>query len=166
LDLNDLVDCYGGALPAAMQLQARKRCSRIVAAGFVETKGLELPRPPDGTARRGRAPKPACRNLLEDLAKYKDAVLRFTTSPHVPFTIHDAERHFRMTMVHMKIIGCFRSWEMAKGFCRMRGHIVSCQKNGVSAYRAIEMLIAGQTPDFIRDRMSAPDSAASARDAA
>jgi transposase len=71
-----------------------------------------------------------------------------------------------MTKVHMKIIGCFRSWEMAKGYCRMRGYIVSCQKNGVSAYRAIEMLTAGQTPDFIRDRMSAPDSAASARDAA
>jgi transposase len=166
LDLNDLVDCYGGVLPTAMQLQARKHYGRIIAAGFEETKGLELPRPPDGKSRRGRAPRPPCRNLLADLAKHKDAVLRFMTSPHIPFTNNDAERRFRMTKVHMKIIGCFRSWEMAKGFCRMRGYVVSCQKNGVSAYKAIESLIAGQTPDFIRDRLAAPDSEALADDAA
>jgi hypothetical protein len=40
-----------------------------------------------------------------------------------------------MLKVHAKISGGFRLVEMAEAFCRMRGYIESCRKNGIAAYK-------------------------------
>jgi transposase len=59
-----------------------------------------------------------------------------------------------MIKVHMKISGCFKSLEHAKGFCRMRGYIVSYGKNGISAAEAVDMALNDQIPDFIRKALT------------
>jgi transposase len=76
------------------------------------------------------------------------------TSKDVPFSNNDAERPVRMIKVHMKISGCFRSFQMGQGFCKMRSYIVSSQKNGVNVYQAIKMLVNGEVPQFITTRLA------------
>ncbi|MDR1049985.1 MAG: transposase [Deltaproteobacteria bacterium] len=98
--------------------------------------------------------KPKGRNLLERLEICEDAVLRFITSEHVPFANNDVERPVRMPKVRAKISGCFKTSETAQGFCKMRGCIVSCKKNDISACESIKMLVQGQTPEFIKAGLS------------
>jgi transposase len=153
LDLNDLVDCYGGVLPLALQLQARKMYRRIVYDGLIATGGLVLTRPPGQKGKRGRIAKPKYRNLLERLWNNEDAELRFMTSKAVPFTNNDVEQAHRVLKLHMKISGCFKSVEMAASYCRMRGYLDTCRKHGINAYTAIKMAMAGQRPRFIAERL-------------
>jgi transposase len=103
--------------------------------------------------KRGRIKKSKSRNLLERLMEFEDAALRFMTAPLVPFGNNAAEQPVRIAKPRAKISGCFRSLEMAKGFCKMRGGIVSCKKNGISAYDAIKALVKGKTPEFIKARL-------------
>jgi transposase len=152
LDILEQVEWYGGALPLALQVSMRTHYREIIARGYKATGGLELPRPP---GQRGKMKQPKYRNLLERLDRFEDAVLRFMTSEHVPFSNNDAERPIRMIKVHMKIIGCFRNVEFARGFCRMRSYIVSAERNGLSACKAVRLLVTGITPDFISDKEAA-----------
>ena len=76
-------------------------------------------------------------------------VLRFMTNPIVPFTNNQGENDIRMTKVHQKISGCFRSQEGADIFCRVRSYLSTCRKNNMSATAALELLFAGKLPDFM-----------------
>ena len=96
----------------------------------------------------GRQKRSKSRNLLERLINYEADVLRFMTDAEVPFTNNQGENDIRMTKVHQKISGCFRSMEGAEIFCRIRGYISSCQKHGVSSSEAMELLFAGKLPEF------------------
>jgi transposase len=98
--------------------------------------------------------KPEGRNLLERLEICEDAAPRFITSGRVPLANNDAERLVRMLKARAKMSGCFKTFEMARGFCKMRGHIAGCKKNDMSAYESIKMLVQGQTPEFIKARLS------------
>jgi len=51
--------------------------------------------------------------------------------------------------VQQKILGCFRSMEGAKTFCRVRGYLSTCPKHGVSSSHALESLFGKKLPDFI-----------------
>jgi transposase len=153
LDLHDLVDCYGGVLPLALQLQVRKMYREIIYDGLIATGGIVLARPPGQKGKRGRIAKPKYRNLLERLWRYEDAVLRFMTDKAVPFTNNETEQAQRVLKLHMKISGCFKSLEMAASYCRMRGYIDTCRKHGINAYKAIQMALSGQRPYFIAERL-------------
>ena len=110
---------------------------------------IECP-PPDkpAVAKRGRTKRSKARNLLERLINYEEDVLRFMTNACVPFTNNAAENAIRMTKVHQKISGCFRSDDGAKIFCRVRGYLSTCRKQGVSATQAMDLVFEGKLPKF------------------
>jgi transposase len=157
LNLYDEVEAYGGQLPINMRIHAHNVYRRIINEGLYETGGLKLARPPGQKGKRGKIKKTTERNLLERMQQFEDEILRFITDENIPFTNNDAERPVRMLKVHMKISGCFKSTDMAERFCKMRSYIVTCKKNGLSAYHAIEMVIKGQTPEFIKNRLIIED---------
>jgi len=112
---------------------------------------IECP-PPDEKERngkRGRLKRSKSRNLLERLIKYDEDTLRFMENAEVPFTNNQGERDIRMTKVQQKISGAFRSLDGAKMFCRIRGYLSTCKKQGVTSGYAMELLFKGKLPDFI-----------------
>jgi len=113
---------------------------------------IECP-PPDEKERRGkrgRLKRSKARNLLERLVDFEEDVLRFMDNEWVPFTNNQGERDIRMTKVHQKISGCFRSMEGAEMFCRIRGYLLTCRKQGVSSARAMELLFNDELPEFAK----------------
>lgn len=70
------------------------------------------------------------------------------TNADVPFTNNAAENAIRMTKVHQKISGCFRSTDGAEIFCRVRGDLSTCRKQGVSATHAMALVFEGELPEF------------------
>lgn len=101
--------------------------------------------PPPGTPKkRGRMKRSKERNLLERLRDFEDDVLRFLDNRNVPFTNNLAERDIRMTKVHQKISGCFRSEEGAKIFCRIRSYLSSARKQNIYASYALKALFDGK----------------------
>jgi transposase len=153
LDIRKQVYYYGGSLPLYLQLLARDKYREIIDGAYTATGGRDLPRPPGQEGKRGKPAKPKYRNLLERLDTFEDAVLRFMTDKNTPFTNNDAERPVRQLKVHAKISGGFRSEDHARGFCRMRGYLISCKKNGISSYDAITMLMEGRIPAFITEAL-------------
>jgi transposase len=118
---------------------------------LLEKAEIECPPPKEEekeAGKRGRQKRSKSRNLLERLINYEDDVLRFMSDPEVPFTNNRGENDIRMTKVQQKISGCFRSWEGAEIFCRVRGYLSTCQKHGVSSSEAMALLFAGKLPDF------------------
>jgi transposase len=118
---------------------------------LLEKAEIECPPPKEEekeAGKRGRQKRSKSRNLLERLINYEDDVLRFMSDPEVPFTNNQGENDIRMTKVQQKLSGCFRSWEGAEIFCRVRGYLSSCQKHGVSSSEAMALLFAGKRPDF------------------
>jgi transposase len=85
----------------------------------------------------------------QQLQLFELDVLRFMVNPIVPFTNNQGENDIRMTKVHQKISGCFRSQEGADIFCRVRSYLSTCRKNDVSATQALTLLFDGVLPDFI-----------------
>ncbi len=98
--------------------------------------------------KRGPLKRSKSRNLLERLNNYEADVSRFMVDVQVPFTNNLAERDVRMTKVHQKISRCFRGMDGAKGFCRVRGCLSTCRKQGVSASLAMRLLFDQKLPDF------------------
>lgn len=77
-------------------------------------------------------------NLLLRLQNYKDAVLRFLTTPGVPFTNNQAEQDIRMMKVKQKISGGFRTTQGANTFCILRGFLSTQRKQGRNLFHAIQ----------------------------
>ncbi|MHB9293563.1 hypothetical protein Holit_02689 [Hollandina sp. SP2] len=120
--------------------KAVKQYRKVIREG--EKECAEPEEKPPG--KRGRAAKSKERNLLERLRDYEEDTLRFMTRKEVPFTNNLAERDIRMMKVQQKISGCFLIWEGAKGFCRIRSYISTCEKNGISAADALSLLFKGK----------------------
>jgi len=89
------------------------------------------------------------KKLLERLLNYEQDVLRFMRNPDVPFTNNQGENDLRMTKVQQKISGCFRSVEGALIFCRVRGYLSTCRKQGVSSSQAMKWPFENKMPDFV-----------------
>jgi len=116
----------------------------------LEKAQIECPPPkiPPGKPKRGRLKRSKARNLLERLINYEDDVLRFMENIVVPFTNNRGENDIRMTKVHQKISGCFRSVDGAKIFCRVRGYLSTCRKQNISASEAMHLLFEGKSLDL------------------
>lgn len=143
-----LHDVYaqGGALPEKDAIHYTERYRNLLQQAEIECPPPEINRAP---GQRGRVKRSKSRNLLERLRDFEQEVLRFMTNPIVPFTNNQGENDIRMTKVHQKISGCFRSQEGADIFCRVRSYLSTCRKNNVSATTALELLFDGKMPDFM-----------------
>ena len=145
-EMNKAAEEAGGCLdpPEAEEFRQRYR-------NLIQDAEKECP-PPDIEKRkgkRGRIPRSKSRNLLERLRDHESEVLRFMTDKRVPFSNNLAENDVRMTKVQQKISGCFRSWQGAEMFCRIRSYISTCRKHGVSATVALRLLFEGKLPEFV-----------------
>lgn len=89
------------------------------------------------------------RNLILRLKKYHIETLTFVEVAIVPFTNNLAERSFRMSKVQQKISGCFRSFEGAKNYCRIRSYTSTCEKNGIDQLEALTLLYQGRLNEVI-----------------
>ena len=143
--LND-VKQQGGSLPVEQVVRYTERYRNLLRQAEIECP------PPDekkNPKQRGRTKRSKARNLLERLQLYEQDVLRFMSDPIVPFTNNQGENDLRMTKVHQKISGCFRSKDGADIFCRVRSFLSTCRKNRLSASDALTQLFAGKLPDFL-----------------
>ncbi len=147
-NINKVVNDVGGVLS-----RDQAEHYRLLYRQLIEKAQLECPPPkkPPGKPKRGRLKRSKARNLLERLINYEDDVLRFMLNPLVPFTNNCGERDIRMTKVHQKISGCFRSLDGARIFCRVRGYLSTCQKQGISAADALRLLFEGRLPKLFSD---------------
>ena len=146
LDIEQAVKAQGGALPEPQAIRYTEQYRALL-----EQAELECP-PPDPQRKpgqRGRVKRSKARNLLERLLNYEQETLRFMSDVRVPFTNNQGENDIRMTKVHQKISGCFRSQEGADIFCRVRSYLSTCRKNNVSASEALALLFDGKLPKFI-----------------
>jgi transposase len=148
LDMNTATKNAGGCLGrnAAKTFVGRYR-------EILRKADRECPPPPakkrDG--KRGRVPRTKSRNLLERLRDFEAEVLMFMTDPLVPFTNNQGENDIRMTKVQQKISGCFRSFDGARIFCRVRSYLSTCRKHGMPPTEALNTLFAGFLPKFISE---------------
>jgi transposase len=81
-------------------------------------------------------------NLLIRLANFKEDVLRFLTTPDVPFTNNQAEQDVRMMKVKQKISGGFRTTNGANNFAIIRGFISTKRKQNLNILKAIAEQLA------------------------
>ena len=145
-EINKAVHDAGGILPPELSTRYRERYRAVLTDADIE---CPAPSETKQKGKRGRAPRSKARNLLERLRKHEDDTLRFMVEPEVPFSNNQAENDIRMTKVQQKISGCFRSWEGALIFCRVRSYLSTCKKRGVSASEALRLLFDGKSPEFI-----------------
>ena len=146
LEISEATEKAGGRLKATLAKSLVSRYRNILTRGDSE---CPPPDPKDHVGKRGRAPRSKSRNLLERLREFEAETLRFMTNKAVPFTNNQGERDIRMTKVQQKISGCFRSFEGAQIFCRVRSYLSTCSKQGLAPTEALQMLFEGRLPDFI-----------------
>jgi transposase len=149
LEINTAVEKAGGKLTPDVSETFLMAYRKIIEDGEIE---CPAPKRPEGEKKkRGGIKRSKARNLLERLKAFESDVLRFMNNEIVPFTNNQGERDLRMTKVHQKIAGCFRSPEGSKFFCRIRSYISTCKKHGVSANEALTLLFLGKDPDFMTE---------------
>jgi transposase len=144
LEINDAVEAAGGRLTKKAAKTFRSRYRNILTRG-----DRECPAPVGTNSKPGRIARSKSRNLLERLREFETETLRFMTDKRVPFTNNQGENDIRMTKVQQKISGCFRSFEGAQMFCRIRGYLSTCRKHGVAPTKALQLLFAGKIPAFL-----------------
>ncbi len=142
-EVHNEVNLSGGRLGYA-QIKARlKEYNQLIAQAKKECPAPV--RPPD---KKGRIKKSKSRSLLARLRNFKQEILRFMINPAVPFTNNQGEQDIRMTKVHQKVSGCFRSETDARIFCAIRSYISSCRKQNISASVALGLLLPSHLPDI------------------
>ena len=108
----------------------------IIAKGKVDN-------PISVSEKTGNPAKNAADRLLSRLEKYDIETLSYMYDFNIPFDNNLAERDIRMTKLRQKISGCFRGEESPKTFCRIRGYISTCRKNGINVMEGLVKAIKG-----------------------
>lgn len=146
IEINEMVDKAGGCLSDEMAKSFRSRYRNLLTRAERECPPPKLVK---NEKKRGRIAKSKSRNLLERLRNFETETLRFMTDKRIPFTNNQGENDIRMTKVQQKISGCFRSFEGAQIFCRVRSYLSTCRKHGIAPTEALRILFSGRLPDFL-----------------
>jgi transposase len=124
-------------------------------AEIIKTAETETPLNTD-KPKRGKTKQTKSRNLLERFKEYPDEIMRFAAESLVPFTNNQAERDIRMVKLHGKISGCFRTFNGAQVFCRIRSFISTCKKNEISPFIALRELFDGNLDNILDQIFDTP----------
>jgi transposase len=84
--------------------------------------------------------QPEAKRLLKRYHKYRDCLFVFLHRTDVNPTNNLSERYLRPSVVHRKIIGCFRSGWGARAYAALASVIATAALNGVSSFDAIQNL--------------------------
>ena len=95
-------------------------------------------------------------NLFKRMRKHKKGILLFSKDFSVPYTNNQAERDLRMSKVHLKISGCFRSYEMAKTWSLFRSYISTLKKRQINVIRGLKILFDPSIKDPIYSILGHP----------
>lgn len=82
----------------------------------------------------------AATNLACALFDHQPEVLAFTRNLAIPFDNNQAERDLRMTKIHQKISGGWRTSHGIEIFARIRSYLETARKHGHNPYTALEQL--------------------------
>lgn len=148
VELNTKVKQSGGFLVGSDLNVFKNRYDEILSAA--RTQNPSIAQPPSISKKRGRVAKSKPQNLIERMVEHKEDILRFTTDPQIPFDNNQAERDIRMSKIHQKVSGCFRSTDGNNAFGNIRSYISTAIKQGVSMFDAIQSAVSGK-PMFIGD---------------
>jgi transposase len=78
--------------------------------------------------------------FIKRLRKHRDSVFVFLDNPQVPYQNNASERALRMVKVKTKVSGCFRTFEGAVRFAKIRSVIDTTIKNQQSTFDALNLL--------------------------
>ena len=93
--------------------------------------------------KAGSHAKNDAERLLVRLEKYDIETLSYMYDFAIPFDNNLAERDLRMTKLRQKISGCFRGEGSPDVFCRIRGYISTCRKNGQNVMESLVKAVKG-----------------------
>lgn len=135
--------CAGRAGPFASLRRASwtRKYRACLSRGFAQNP---IPRNRKGPKRRGRPKHTKAQNLLLRLRTHESFVLAFLNDSRVPFTNNQGEQDIRMMKVQQKISGCFRTYQGAQTFARIRSYLSTVRKNQRDVFSEIVNLFAGQ----------------------
>ena len=136
-----------GSLPEENVSTYIKRYDDILAIADIENRVAS--KSEQTSKKRGRVAKSKARYLIDRMKNYKVDIFRFMTNPSVPFDNNQAERDIRMSKLHQKISGSFRSVTGNEAFGNIRSYISSANKQGVSMFDSIYAAVSGN-PLFSR----------------
>lgn len=108
---------------------------------IIDKGKLECPIPVD--EKTGKLKKNEAHRLLTKLEEYDIETLSFMYDFDIPFDNNLIERDIRMMKLRQKISGCFRGKESPKVFCRIRGYISTCRKNGQKVLDSLVKAVKG-----------------------
>jgi hypothetical protein len=94
--------------------------------------------------RKGKRRRSKAANLLQRLDEHRGEVLRFLHDFAVPFTNNVVEGDLRMTKLHEKISGGWRSMEGARAFLAIRSYLATARKQGESMLDVLTAAFEGQ----------------------
>jgi transposase len=113
---NQAMDEQRIALTPELVAEFKRRYDNIIKEGKREN-------PPRSGRRQSKAA-----NLLRRLDEHRAEVLRFLDDFRVPFTNNEIERDLRMTKLHEKISGGWRSMAGARSFLGVRSYLATARK--------------------------------------
>lgn len=94
--------------------------------------------------RAGKQQLSKAGNLVRRLDEHRVEVLRFLHDFAVPFTNNEIVRDLRMTKLHEKISGGWRSMDGARAFLNVRSYLTTARKQGQGMLEVLTAAFEGR----------------------